>query len=136
MPRYCLMLAAHYLCLACVISTQYYVGSALTVMHLSKFSALAQWARNSPCILVIEGNLRGHVWNSWLLPITLALAGPESLLLTLLVPICLLQCLPTIAGKRLSILTAAECQTTGPLAFGGLTLNRKRCARLCLSNWC
>jgi hypothetical protein len=33
LPRYRLLFAAHCLCLACIVSTQYYVDSATAVMH-------------------------------------------------------------------------------------------------------
>jgi hypothetical protein len=59
-------------------------------------------------------------WNGWFLAMTLALAGPGSLLLTSLSILYLLQCFLLIAGKEESNLTAAASQFTGPLAFGGL----------------
>jgi hypothetical protein len=43
------------------------------------------------------------LWNGWFLTMTLALAGPGSLLLTLLSILYLLQCFLIIAGKELSI---------------------------------
>jgi hypothetical protein len=51
----------------------------------------------------LRGTCGVIIWNGWFLTMTLALAGPGSLLLTLLSILYLLQCFLLIGGKKLSI---------------------------------
>jgi hypothetical protein len=106
-------------------STQYYVVSAALAVLMLQVSVLVFYisrigANSNFEIQPLGGTCGVIFWNGWFLAMTLALAGPGSLLLTSLSILYLLQCFLLIAGKEQSILIAAASQSNGPLAFGGL----------------
>jgi hypothetical protein len=74
---------------ACIPSAQQHVGSASIAIHklqVTCFNTLFELERREFQFrnLAVGVNLWGYFGNGWFLAITLALAGPESSLLTLL----------------------------------------------------